>query len=212
MNWLKQIFSRRRRYDDISVSIQEHLEEKIDELMEDGMSRTQAEGAARREFGNIAQIEERSREAWQWPTIESVLSDVKFSLRQFRKSPGFSLVVIIIMALGIGATTTVFSIVDAVVLRPLPYVQPQRLIEVKSSQEKHFESSNVSYPDFFDWRTQNHSFDHLVSYHDASFPLGHVFSTPDAVSSELGTRSGLYRRPAARRHSAFPAPHRTNFS
>ncbi|HEV2710904.1 MAG TPA: ABC transporter permease [Edaphobacter sp.] len=171
MNWLRQIFSRRRRYDDISVSIQEHLEEKIDELMEEGMSRTQAEGTARREFGNVMRIEERSREAWQWPTIESVLFDVKFSLRQFRKSPGFSLAVVIIMALGIGATTTVFSIVDAVVLRPLPYVQPQRLVEVKSSQEKHFESSDVSYPDFFDWRAQNHSFDHLVSYHDASFTL-----------------------------------------
>jgi predicted permease len=75
------------------------------------------------------------------------------------------------MALGIGATTTVFSIVDAVVLRPLPYGQPQRLVEVKSSQDKHFESSDVSYPDFFDWRAQNHSFDHLVSYHDASFTL-----------------------------------------
>jgi putative ABC transport system permease protein len=171
MNWLGQIFSRRRRYDDISVSIQEHLEEKIDELMEDGMSRTQAEKTARREFGNMTQIEERSREAWQWAAIESVMSDVKFSLRQFRKSPGFNLVVILIMALGIGATTTVFSIVDAVVLRPLPYVQPQRLVEVKSSEEKHFESSDVSYPDFFDWRTQNHSFDHLVSYRDASFTL-----------------------------------------
>jgi putative ABC transport system permease protein len=171
MNWLRQIFSRRRRYDDISLSIQEHLEEKIDELMEEGMSHELAERTARREFGNLAQIEERSREAWQWPTIESILSDVRFSLRQFRKSPGFSLVVIIIMALGIGATTTVFSIVDAVVLRPLPYVQPQRLVEVKSSQEKHFESSDVSYPDIFDWRAQNHSFDHLVSYHDASFTL-----------------------------------------
>ena len=81
MNLLRQIFFRRRRYDDISVSIQEHLEEKIDELMEEGMSREQAEKAARREFGNIAQIEERSREAWQWLTIESILSDVKFSLR-----------------------------------------------------------------------------------------------------------------------------------
>jgi hypothetical protein len=171
MNWLRQIFSRRRRYDDISVSIHEHLEETIDDLMEGGIPREQAERTARREFGNVTRIEERSREAWQWPTLESVLSNINFSFRQFRKSPGFTSVVIIILALGIGANTTVFSIVDAVVLRPLPYLQPQRLVEVKASQEEHFESSDVSYPDFFDWQIQNHSFDHLVSYHDASFTL-----------------------------------------
>ena len=171
MNWLRQIFSRRRRYDDISLSIQEHLEEKIDELMDDGMSREQAERKALREFGNIAQIEERSRLAWQWPAIESVLFDLKLSLRQFRKSPGFSFVVILILALGIGANTTVFSIVDAVILRPLPYLQAQRLVEVKSSQEDHFESSDVSYPDFFDWNLESHSFDHLISYHNISFTL-----------------------------------------
>ena len=171
MNWLRQIFSRRRRYDDISVTIHEHLNEKIDELMEEGLSRELADTKARREFGNVTQIEERSREAWHWPTIESVLYDLRFSLRQFRKAPGFTAIVIIILALGIGANTTVFSIVDAVVLRPLPYVQPQRLVEVKASEEHHFESGDVSYPDFFDWRTENHSFDHIVAYHDASFTL-----------------------------------------
>jgi predicted permease len=171
MNWLKQLFTRRRRYDDLSVSIQEHLDERIDELMEEGMPRKEAERTSRREFGNTTLLEERSREAWQWPTVESILSDVKFSLRQFRKSPGFTFVVVVILALGIGANTTVFSIVDAVLLRPLPYVQPQRLVEVKASQEQHFETSNVSYPDFFDWRAQNHSFERIVAYHDASFTL-----------------------------------------
>ena len=166
-----RFFSRYRRYDDISISIQEHIEERVDELMEEGKPREAAERTARREFGNVTLLHERSREAWQWPTVESILFDVKFALRQFRKSPGFTSVVILILALGIGANTTVFSIVDAVVLRPLPYVQPQRLVEVKGSEEHHFESGDVSYPDFFDWRTENHSFDHLVAYHDASFTL-----------------------------------------
>lgn len=171
MNWLRHLFSRSRRYDDLALSIRAHLNEKIDELMEAGMPRREAETQARRAFGNVAHIEEVSREAWQWPTVESVLQDMKFSLRQFRKAPGFTAVVIVILALGIGANTTVFSIVDAVMLRPLPYDQPQRLVEVKASQKQHFESSDVSYPDFFDWRAQNRSFDHLLAYHDASFTL-----------------------------------------
>jgi len=70
MAW--SLFSRRRRYSDLSASIHEHLEEKIDELMEEGMSRPQAEKAARRAFGNVALIEQRSREAWQWPVLESI--------------------------------------------------------------------------------------------------------------------------------------------
>lgn len=171
MNWLRKVLSRRRRYDDISLSIREHLNDKIDEFIEDGVSLEQAETKARREFGNVTRIQERSREAWQWRTLESVLYDLRYSLRQFQKTPGFHAVVIIVLALGIGANTTVFSIVDAVVLRPLPYVQSQSLVEVKGSEEHHFESSDVSYPDFFDWRTKSRSFDHLVAYHDESFTL-----------------------------------------
>ena len=90
MKWLKQLFARRRRYEDLSVSIHEHLEEKIEELMEAGMSAEEATRTARREFGNVALIEQRGREVWQWPTIESVWGDVKFALRQLGKSPGFT--------------------------------------------------------------------------------------------------------------------------
>ena len=98
-------------------------------------------------------------------------NDLHHAIRQMKKAPGFTLVVMITLALGIGANTTVFSIVDAVMLRPLPYFQPQRLIEVQSSQENTAESSNVSYPDFFDWRSQNRTLDHLVSYHDTGLTL-----------------------------------------
>ena len=98
-------------------------------------------------------------------------NDLHHAIRQMKKAPGFTLVVMITLALGIGANTTVFSIVDAVMLRPLPYFQPQRLIEVQSSHENTAESSNVSYPDFFDWRSQNRTLDHLVSYHDTGLTL-----------------------------------------
>ena len=114
MKWLRQLFSRRRRYNDLSISIHQHMEEKIDELMEDGMSREQATRTARREFGNVALLEQRSREVWQWPPMESILADVKFTFRRLRKSPGFAATVLLTLAIGIGANTAVFSVVNAV--------------------------------------------------------------------------------------------------
>ena len=80
MGWFAQLFSRRRRYDDISVSIQEHMEERIEELMADGISRKQAEQRTRREFGNVDLVEQRSREVWQWQALESILADMKFTV------------------------------------------------------------------------------------------------------------------------------------
>jgi putative ABC transport system permease protein len=184
MSWLGQLFSRRRRYDELSESIREHLDEKIADLMDHGMTPNEAKRAALREFGNVTQIEERSREVWQWSALESILSDLRYGARQLQKAPGFGAVVVIILALGIGANTTVFSIVDAVMLRPLPYATPQRLVEVKTSQEQHYESSNVSYPDFFDWQTQNHSFEHLLTYHDTSYTLTGV-DRPSRLDGEV---------------------------
>ena len=107
MKW--RILSRGRRYAELSESIQEHLEEKIDELMEEGMAREQAEQTARREFGNVSLIEERSREAWQWLTLESMLADVRFAARQLARSPGFTSVAVITLALGIAVNATMFN-------------------------------------------------------------------------------------------------------
>jgi predicted permease len=130
MQWLRHIFSRHRRYDDLAVSIQEHLDERTDELMEDGMSREEAAQKARHEFGSVTQIAERSREAWQWPTLESIWADVRFALLRLRKSPGFSAAVILTLAIGIGANTTVFSVLNSVLLKPLPYPKSEQLVGV----------------------------------------------------------------------------------
>jgi predicted permease len=130
MQTFRRIFSRRRRYNDLSASIREHLDERIEELMEDGMTRTQAEQAAKREFGNVALIEQRSREVWQWPTIESVAADMKFALRRLGKSPGFAATVILTLAIGIGANTAVFTVLNSVLIKPLPYPQPGQLMSL----------------------------------------------------------------------------------
>jgi len=130
MQWFAQFFSRRRRYEDISISIQEHIEERTEELMADGIARKQAEQTARREFGNVTLLEERSREVWQWPAFDSILADFKFAFRRLRKSPGFAATVLLTLAIGIGANTTVFSVVNGVLLKPLPYPDSGQLVSL----------------------------------------------------------------------------------
>src|SRR5579872_690958 len=132
MSFLSGLFSRRSRYDDLSVSIREHLEERADELMADGISRAEAEQTARREFGNVGLIEERSRETWQWPTVESTLADVRFALRQWAKSPGFTLTAAVTLALGIAVNATMFSMVSAFLMPHIPGRDPQRIVVVSS--------------------------------------------------------------------------------
>lgn len=127
MGWLKEIFSRRRRYSELAESIREHLEEKAEDLMEEGLSREEAMHRARHEFGNATLIEERSREVWQWPRLESVWRDGKHAVRQLRHNSGFTVTVVLTLALSIGANTAIFSIVNALLLKSLPYPQPERL-------------------------------------------------------------------------------------
>jgi predicted permease len=126
-----RIFFRSRRYDDLSVSIQEHIDERIDELMEGGMSRDEAERTARRDFGNVTLLRERSREVWQWQRLESLLVDLKHVGRRLRRSPGFAITVVLTLAIGIGANTAVFSVLNSVLIRPLSYPEPQQLVATR---------------------------------------------------------------------------------
>jgi len=168
MKWLKQLFSRRRIYRDLSDEIREHLEEKIEELVAGGMSRKEAAAAARREFGNVMLVEEDSREVWRWPSAEDFLIDVRYGLRLLRKNPGSTAAVVVALALGIGLNTTVFSFVNALLLRPPTDVKaPEQLREVwihnprSSGAEAYLP---MTYPDYLYYRDHNQSFEGMLAY------------------------------------------------
>ena len=163
MNWVKQLFSRRRLYSDLSEEIQEHLEEKIEELVASGLSREEATTAARREFGNVTLIKERSREVWQWPSIENFFMDVRYGLRMLAKNPGFTAVAVLTLALGIGATTAMFSIVDGAFLKPLPVSDPGQFVRIWMHAAQGA-NSGVSFPDYLDLRAQCSSLSGVVAY------------------------------------------------
>ncbi|HZZ39861.1 MAG TPA: ABC transporter permease [Acidobacteriaceae bacterium] len=175
MGWTQRIGNlfRRDRVDaEIDAELRSHIEMAVEDAMHAGVPEVEARRAARLRFGNPVIMKEKTMGSDAVLSLESLRRDVRYALRQLKKAPGFTAVVIVTLALGIGANTTVFSIVDAVLLRPLPYAHPEQLVEVQSLEGRDgFISGAVSYPDFFDWRAQNHSFSHLVSYQDNSGTL-----------------------------------------
>jgi len=175
MNWLKRMFSRRGIYGELSEEIREHLEEKVEELVAGGMPRKEAAAAARRAFGNVTLAEEDGREVWRWPRVENMIEDVRYGLRVLRKSPGFTAVAVMTLALGIGANTAIFSVVNAVLFRPLPFRDPGRLMVVwHTPPQKSFPGVTkfvVSPANYLDWRDQNHVFEQMSAVGFGNFNL-----------------------------------------
>ena len=130
MSLFRQLFSRRKVHDDLSEEIRGHLEEKIEELVAGGMSRRYAEAVARREFGNVMLTEEDGRDVWRWASIEDFVMDVRYSLRALRHNPMFTAVALLTIAIGIGANTAVFSVVNSVLLKPLNYPNAEQLVSL----------------------------------------------------------------------------------
>ena len=172
MNWFKQLFSRRRLFNDLSEEIQAHLEEKIEELVASGIPRKEATAAARRDFGNVTLVQEDSREVWRWPSIENFLIDVRYGLRMLRKNPGFTAVAVLTLALGIGANTAVFGVMNAVLLRPLPFKQPSRLMMLFEGIPKlGFPKMGFSAPDFAVFERAQKSFESVGAYQNKYFNI-----------------------------------------
>ena len=131
MSWLERIFRRRQLRDELAEELREHVDEKTEQLMRlENLPRAEARQAALRAFGNLPLLEERSREVWQWPRLESVLTDLKFAFRRLRKSPGFACTVLLTLAIGIGANTAVYTVVSSVLLKPLPYPDGGQLVSL----------------------------------------------------------------------------------
>src|SRR5271170_2549672 len=161
MDWIPQIFRRRKIYSELSEEIRLHIEERSEQLMREGMSAKEAERTARRAFGNRTLLEERSREVWQWPTLESIGADVRFALRQFRRSPGFAFAAIVTLALAIGANAVVFAVLNGLFLRPLNVPHAESLFALQRGKDTYIVQS---YPDYIDLRDRNRSFDGLAAY------------------------------------------------
>ncbi|MGD0787461.1 MAG: ABC transporter permease [Terracidiphilus sp.] len=161
MTWIPNVFRRRKLYDDLSEEMSLHIEERAEKLMGEGMSRTEAEQAARRAFGNRTLVEERSREVWQWPTLESIWADVRFALRQLRRSPGLTIAAVLTLALAIGANAVVFGLLNALILRPLNVPHSESLYTIEHGPDK---VPGESYLDYLDLRDRNRSFDSLALF------------------------------------------------
>ncbi|HEX8880309.1 MAG TPA: ABC transporter permease, partial [Candidatus Acidoferrum sp.] len=138
-----------------------------------GLSEEDARAAARRVFGNVTQAEERFYEARRWLWWDQLWQDVRFGLRMLTKSPGFTSVALLALALGIGANTAMFSVIEAVLLRPLSYSHADQLVSVVSTWQRGGVTTpySCSAPDFFDWRDQNRSFSSMFAFHSSERAL-----------------------------------------
>src|SRR5207245_1669952 len=127
-----RFFHRSQTENDLEEELHSHIQLRVEALERSGLARAEAERRARLEFGRPERFKEECREAIAGNFIDVLFQDLRFSSRMLRKSPGFAAVVILTIALGIGATTAIFSVVDATLLRPRPYSQPERLVSIQA--------------------------------------------------------------------------------
>jgi hypothetical protein len=165
MTWVRTLilringmFGRREQEAELDAEVQAHLEALTEENIRRGMKPEEARCAARREFGGVEQTKELYRERRSLPFLETLFQDIGFGARMFAKNPGFTCVAVLTLALGIGANAAIFSVVDAVLLRPLNYKDSERLVTLL-----HDGTDPVSAANYVDWRDQTRSFEAMAA-------------------------------------------------
>ena len=161
---------RQKRESELEEEIQSHLKMAAQDRTDRGETPDQALGAARRELGNVGLIKEVTREMWGWASLERLMQDLRYGLRMLAKSPGFTAVAILTLALGIGANTALFSVVNGVLFKPLPYPHPEQLVWLAESKPN-FATGSISFPNFRDWQKDNHTFSGMAVYRSYNFNI-----------------------------------------
>jgi predicted permease len=155
--------ARHRRNQELQEEIQAHLTLAEREEMDSGHPKREAQAAARREFGNVSIAEETTRDIWGWRWLTDFLQDFRYAARSLRQRPGFAVVAVLTLALGIGATTVMFTLINGVLLKPLSYPDPERLVSLHGHTEKHGDQW-FSYPNFLDLKRDSRSLTPMAAW------------------------------------------------
>lgn len=175
------------RAEEIEANLQLH----VDDNLRLGMTPEQARREAMVKLGSLESAKEAYRDQTTLPLIEDLLQDARFAARQLRKNPGFALTAVLTLALGMSASVAIFAFVDAALLKPLPYKDPQRLVGVYEKIEKVCPLCNLSYPDFLDWKRQNTVFSDFDAYNHQGLMLKTVTGTQPAFATRV--TDGFFR-------------------
>jgi predicted permease len=185
------LFRRRSESARLDSELQFHLDQQIKENIARGLDPDEARYAALRTFGNPTQLRDEARSSWSWNWLEKFLRDLRYGARTLKRSPGFALTAILVMALGIGATTSLFTVVRSVLLKPLPFRDPDNLVMVYEHYREDTGGTGfnvVSPADFNDWRRQTHGFADMAAGLTTDFDLaGEHAELPEVVQGAGGS-------------------------